>query len=144
MYEKSNMETYITICKIDSQQGICCVAWETQTGALYQPRGVGRGGRWEGSSKGRGCMYTYGWFMLRFDRKQQDSVKQLSFNTKKKKKRFCALTTKVLGSILGWKLRSHKLCGQRKKKRCPVKFELQIGNRKFFSIVMSKYCMGCT
>ena len=24
--------------------------------------------------------YTYGWFMLRFDRKQQNSVKQLSFN----------------------------------------------------------------
>ena len=28
-------------------------------------------------------MYTYGWFMLRFDRKQQNSVKQLSFNKKK-------------------------------------------------------------
>ena len=27
-------------------------------------------------------MYTYGWFMLRFDRKQQNSVKQLSFNKK--------------------------------------------------------------
>ena len=27
---------------------------ETQTGALYQPRGVGWGGRWEGVSKGRG------------------------------------------------------------------------------------------
>ena len=32
--------------------------------------------RWEGGSKGRGYMYTYGWFMLRFDRKQQHSVKQ--------------------------------------------------------------------
>ena len=29
-------------------------------------------------------MYTYGWFMYRFDRKQQNSVKQLSFNKKKK------------------------------------------------------------
>ena len=28
-------------------------------------------------------MCTYGWFMLRFDRKQQKSVKQLSFNEKK-------------------------------------------------------------
>ena len=37
--------------------GICCMAQETQTGALYQPRGVGWGGRWEGGSKGRG--YTY-------------------------------------------------------------------------------------
>ena len=27
-------------------------------------------------------MYTYGWFMLRFDRKQQNSVQQLSFNKK--------------------------------------------------------------
>ena len=27
-------------------------------------------------------MYTYGRFMLRFDRKQQNSVKQLSFNKK--------------------------------------------------------------
>ena len=27
---------------------------------LYQPRGVGWGGRWEGGSKGRGYMYTYG------------------------------------------------------------------------------------
>ena len=40
--------------------GICCVAQETQTGALYQPRGVGWGGRWEGSSKGMGYVYTYG------------------------------------------------------------------------------------
>ena len=62
--------------------GICCMAQETQTGALYQPRGVGWGGRWEGGSKGRGYIYiyTYGWFMLRFDRKKQNFVKQLSFN----------------------------------------------------------------
>ena len=40
--------------------GICCIAQETQTGALYQPRGVGWEGRWEGGSKGRGYMYTYG------------------------------------------------------------------------------------
>ena len=60
--------------------GICCMAQETQTGAVCQPRGVGWGGRWEGSSKGRGYMYTYGWLILRFDREQQNSVKQLSFN----------------------------------------------------------------
>ena len=40
--------------------GICCMAQETQTGALYKPRGVGWEGRWEGGSKGRGYMYTYG------------------------------------------------------------------------------------
>ena len=66
--------------------GICYMTQETQTGALYQPRGVGWGGRWEGGSKGRGYMYTYGWFILRFDRKQQNSVKQLSFNKKLIKK----------------------------------------------------------
>ena len=58
------------------------MAQETQTGALYQARGVGWGGRWEGGSKGRGYMYTYGWFILRFDRKQQNFVKQLSSNKK--------------------------------------------------------------
>ena len=64
--------------------GICYMAQETQTGALYQPRMVGWGGRWEGVSKGRGYMYTYGSFMLRYDRKQQNSLKQLSFNKKQK------------------------------------------------------------
>ena len=64
--------------------GICCVAQETQTGPLCQSRGMGWGRRWEGGSKGRGYMYIYGLFMLRFDRKQQNSVKQLSFNKKKK------------------------------------------------------------
>ena len=44
MYGKNNMETYITICKIDSQKGICYKAQETQTGALYQPREVRWGG----------------------------------------------------------------------------------------------------
>ena len=35
------------------------MAQETQTGALYH-RGVGWGGSWEGGSKGRGYMSTYG------------------------------------------------------------------------------------
>ena len=73
--------------------GICCMAQETQIRTLYQPRGVRWGGRWEGVSQGRGYLYTYGWFMLRFDRKQQNSVKQLSFSKKqislKKKKKLC-------------------------------------------------------
>ena len=41
--------------------GICCMAQETQTGALYQSRGVGWGWKWEGGSKGREYIYTYGW-----------------------------------------------------------------------------------
>ena len=40
MYGKSNMETYITICKIAKGN----MAQETQTGALYQPRWVEWGG----------------------------------------------------------------------------------------------------
>ena len=41
-------------------KGICCMAKKTQTGVLYQPRRVGWGGRWQGGSRGRGYMYTYG------------------------------------------------------------------------------------
>ena len=81
MYGKSNMETYITIYKIDSQWEFAVWLRKLKL-ALYQPRRVGWGRRWEGGSKGRGCMYTYGWFKLRFDRKQQNSTKQLSFNKK--------------------------------------------------------------
>ena len=63
--------------------GICYVAQEAQPGTPHQPGGVEWGGGWwEGGSKGRGYMYTYGWFMLRFDRRQQNSVKQLSLNKK--------------------------------------------------------------
>ena len=58
------------------------MAQKTQTEVLYQLRGLGWGGRWEGGSKGKGYMYTYGWFTLRFDRKQQNSLEQLSFNLK--------------------------------------------------------------
>ena len=32
----------------------------TQTGALYQPREVVWGGKWEGSSRERGYLYPYG------------------------------------------------------------------------------------
>ena len=36
------------------------MAQETQTGALYLPRGVRWEGRGEGGSKGKGDVYTYG------------------------------------------------------------------------------------
>ena len=51
---KSNMETYITYVK--QPMGICCIAQDSQTGALYQSRGVGWGGRWDRGSKGSGYM----------------------------------------------------------------------------------------
>ena len=39
---------------------ICCMAQETQTGALYQFREVGCGGLWEWGSNRRGYMYPLG------------------------------------------------------------------------------------
>ena len=50
----------LTLTYVKQSMGICCMAQETQTGALYQPRRLGWGGRWEGGSKGKGYMYTYG------------------------------------------------------------------------------------
>ena len=49
----------LTLPYVKQPMGICCVQ-ETQTGDLYQSRGVGWGERWEGGSKGRGYMYTDG------------------------------------------------------------------------------------
>ena len=62
--------------------GSCYITQGAQQGALWQPRRVGWGVRREGGSRGRGHMYTYGWFTLMFGRHQQNSVKQLSFNLK--------------------------------------------------------------
>ena len=56
------------------------MAQETQTGSLYQPRGEGDGR--EVQMGGDIYIYTYGWVMVWFDRKQPNSVKQLSFNKK--------------------------------------------------------------
>ena len=79
MYGESNMETYNTICKIDSQREFTVWLRNSNRGSVSTLRD-GWGGRWGGVSKGRGYMYTYDGFMLRFDRKQQNSVKQLFFN----------------------------------------------------------------
>jgi len=48
MYGESNTECYISHCQWEFS------VWlrKLKTGALYQPRGVGWGGRWEGGSKG--------------------------------------------------------------------------------------------
>ena len=81
MSGKSNIETYITICKIDSLQEFSVWLRKLKQGFCINLEG------WNGErdSKGRGYMYTYGRFMLRFDRKQKNSVKQLSMKKKKKK-----------------------------------------------------------
>ena len=77
---ESNMETYNTICKVDSQWEFAVWLRELKQGLCINLEGWAGGGRWEGVSKGRRYIYIYGWFMLRFDRKQQNSVKQLSFH----------------------------------------------------------------
>ena len=59
MHGESNMETYITMCKIDSQQEFAVWLRKLkQVLCLSEKRGVAWGGRWEGGSKGRGYMYT--------------------------------------------------------------------------------------
>ena len=58
--------------------GIFCMAQETQTGALYQPRGVEWGERWEGGSKGRLIHVEVGQYTAKFCKAI------LSFNKKNK------------------------------------------------------------
>ena len=59
MYGESNMETYITICKIDSQREFAVWLRKLKQGLCINLEGR-MGGRWERGSKGRGYMYTYG------------------------------------------------------------------------------------
>ena len=54
------------------------MAQETPTELCINLEGRDMGGRF----KREGYMYTYGRFMLRFGRKQQNSVKKLSLNKK--------------------------------------------------------------
>ena len=68
---ESNTETYISICKVDSPRA-CAVCLREHTRGLCTKPGAGVGGG------GRGHVHTYGRFMPRFDRTQQNSVKQLS------------------------------------------------------------------
>ena len=76
----SNMETSITICKIDGQQEFAVWLRKLKEGLCINLEGWDAVGDGKEVQKGGRYMYTYGWFMLRFDRKQQNSVKQLSFN----------------------------------------------------------------
>ena len=52
MYGKSNTETYITICKTDSQREFAVYLRNSNRGSV-STRGVEWKGRWEGGSKGR-------------------------------------------------------------------------------------------
>ena len=61
MYRKSNMETYITLCKIDSQGNLLNGSGNSNRGSVSTWRG-GMGGMGRemvgGGSKGRGYIYT--------------------------------------------------------------------------------------
>ena len=69
----------LTLPYVKQPVGIFCMAQETQTGAMYQPRGVGWGGSWEGVSKEG--IYVYLWLIhTEVWQKTTNSVKQLAFN----------------------------------------------------------------
>ena len=79
-----------SICKIDSQWEFAVWLRKLKQGLCINLEG------WDGVGDGREVhkgedVYAYGWFMLRFYRKQQNSVKQLSFNKKKIKKKLLFL-----------------------------------------------------
>ena len=59
MYGTSNMETYITKCKINMQQGFAVWVRKLEQGLCINLEGWYQE-RWEGGTKGRGYMYTYG------------------------------------------------------------------------------------
>ena len=66
MYGESNMETYITIYKVESQCEFADWLRDSNRGSLTTyTGGIGR------KMGGTGHMYTYGWFMLVLGRKQQ-------------------------------------------------------------------------
>ena len=55
MYGKSNMGTYITICKIDSHREFAVWLRKLKQGLWINLEGWD----WEGASKGRDYIYTY-------------------------------------------------------------------------------------
>ena len=56
MYGESNMETHITICKMDSQWEFAVGSGNSNRGSVSQPRGMGWGGRWEFQEGGAICI----------------------------------------------------------------------------------------
>ena len=60
IHGKSNMETYITICKTGSQWAFAVWLRKLKQGLCINLEVQGWGGIWEGGSKGRGYLYTYG------------------------------------------------------------------------------------
>ena len=78
---ESSIETYIIVCKIDSQWEFAVGHRELNLVLCDNLEG------WEASSRGRGHRYTYDWYMLIYQRNQHNMLKQLSSNSNKFKKR---------------------------------------------------------
>ena len=70
MYGESNMEMYITTCKIDTQWEFAVWLRELKLGLCNKPEG------WDGEGGG--------WCMLVFGRSQQNSIKQIILQLKNK------------------------------------------------------------
>ena len=77
MYGKSNTETYITKCKIDSQREFAVCLRKLKQWLCIHLEG------WYGEVDGREVQKGGDICIPMADRKQQNSVKQLSFNKKK-------------------------------------------------------------
>ena len=75
----------IYLCFIDYTKAFDCMdhnkLWKFLKRREYQ---ITWPASWEICMQVKKQQYTYGWFQLRFDRKQQKSVKQLFFNKKNK------------------------------------------------------------
>ena len=80
MYGKSNMETYITTCKIDSQWEFAVCLMELKQGLCVNLEGWGGVGREMGGRFKREEIDVHLWLIqLEVCHQQQNSVKQLSF-----------------------------------------------------------------
>ena len=84
MYGKSNRETYITICKLDSQQEFAVGSGNSNRVwvSTFYINLEGWGGEGDGrdvQKEGDTCMADSCWGLTE---KKQNSVKQLSFNKK--------------------------------------------------------------
>ena len=72
---EGNWNIHTILCKTAS-------SWEaaTQNTELHLVLCDDLEGGWERGSRGRGCMYVYGWFKLQYSRNQQSIAKQLFSN----------------------------------------------------------------
>ena len=59
LYGENNMETYITLCKIDGQWEFAVCLRKLKQGLCTNLSRVGQGRIWEGGSRERGHVYTY-------------------------------------------------------------------------------------